>query len=254
MTLPPFDCRSNSQLHVLAISFVIILSAVHFGIIQTDFEGKELFVNIGLIASITATLFVLAMIFRKYVGAKNIRISYMYLLISYVSYLQGELTWFVYESVLGLDPYPSIADVGFFFYYVFTAIFLVSTIRCFSTLTLYDIGHALIIMSIIASVYIVLSIDTEIDTYDLLYGLPFILAASSVFVFSIIALFKLRKTSLALPWIIIFASMVITTVADLWYYPLENIGGYTYDHIINTMWIASDAVLVYALVVHRRII
>lgn len=254
MTLPPFDCRNNSQLHVVSISIVIILSVLHFGITQSDFEEKGLFVNLALIASITVTLFILVIIFKKYVGATNIRTSYMYLLLSYVAYLQGEITWFVYESVLGVYPYPSIADIGFFFYYVFTAIFLVSTVRCFSTLTKYDIGHALLIIALISSAYLVLSLESQVVTEDLHYGMPFILASSSVFAFSIIALVKLRNTSLALPWVIIFASMLITTVADIWYYPLENVGEYTYGHIINTLWIASDAVLVYALIVHRRII
>jgi len=254
MTMPPFKCSSNSQLHVIAISSVIILTALHFGISHADFEEKPLFINLALIASIGVTLFVLAVIFQKYVGANNIRVSFMYLFLSYVAYLQGEVTWFFYESVLGIYPYPSVADIGFFFYYVFTAIFLISTVRCFGSLTRYDIGNAVLIISIITAMYLVLSIEEGAETFDLLYAIPFILAASSVFAFAITALTKLRKTSIALPWIIIFASMVITTVADIWYYTLENVGIYTYDHIVNTLWIASDAVLVYALIVHRRII
>jgi len=245
---------SNNQLHIITISFIIVLSSLHFGISQVDFEGKELFINLTLITSISATLFTLTVILRRYEGVRNIRTAYLYLFISYVAYLQGEITWFVFETILGIEPYPSIADVGFFFYFCFTTIFLISIIRCHAKLTKYDIGHAVIIISIITSVYLVLNIEAEVEQYDLLYALSFILAASSAFAFSITAVMKLRKTSIALPWIIIFISMLITTIADIWYYNLENLGAYTYDHIINTLWITSDAVLIYALILHRRIL
>lgn len=251
---PSSSLQYNQQLHIIAISLVIILSALHFVIIQADFDGKDLFVNLALIASISATLFTLAVIFKRYDGARNIRTAYLYLFISYVAYLQGEITWFGYESILGIYPYPSIADIGFFFYYVFTTIFLISIVRCHTKLTRYDVGHAMIIISIITSVYMVLNIEAEVEQYDLVYALPFILASSSVFAFSITAVMKLRKTSIALPWIIIFVSMLITTIADIWYYNLENLGAYTYDHVINTLWITSDAVLIYALILHRRIL
>jgi hypothetical protein len=248
------DIKCDRRFHVIAISIILFLSVLHFWVTQIDFEEKPLFINLTLISSITMTLFTLVVIFKKYDGARNIRISYLFLFFAYLAYLSGELLWFVYENVLETYPYPGLSDVGFMYYFIFESIFLIATIRCFNTLTRYNIGTVLIIMSIITSVYIVLMIDGETETFDVFFGLAFVLAASSVMGFSVIALTKLRKTSISLAWKLIFISFLITTVADVWYYILENIGVYTYNHIMNTLWITSDMVLVYALILHRRII
>lgn len=248
------DIKCDRRFHAIAIISILFLSTVHFWMTQQDFEQKPLFINLTLITSIIVTLFTLIIIFKKYDGARNIRISYLFLFFAYLAYLAGELLWFVYETILGVYPYPSVADVGFFFYFVFESIFLIATIRCFNRLNKYDVGIVLLIMSIITAVYIVLMLEGDVDAFDTHFGLAFVLAASSVMGFAVIALAKLRRSSIGLAWSIIFVSMLITTVADIWYYTLENVGVYTYDHIMNTLWITSDAVLVYALVLHRRII
>lgn len=248
------DIQCDRKFHAIAIVSILFLSSLHFWITQMDFEEKPLFINLTLITSITVTLFTLIIIFKKYVGAINVRISYLFLFLAYLAYLSGELLWFTYETVLGAYPYPSIADVGFFFYFVFESIFLISIIRCYRDITRYHVGVILLIMSVITAVYLVLMLEGQVESFDTLFGLGFVLAASSVMGFSVIALAKLRGTSIGLAWKIIFVSMLITTVADIWYYTLENVGVYTYDHIMNTLWITSDAVLVYALILHRRVI
>lgn len=246
-----FDGCCNKKLHLLIISVIIALSTTHYIITQLEFEGIELFINFTLMGSISVTLIALGIIYKRYIGARNIRIAFLFLFLSYIAYLSGEVIWFVYETILEIYPYPSLADVGFFFYFVLSTIFLISTIRCYNILTRYDIGAAVLIMSVISSIYLVVSI--EADTFDIVFGIPFILAASSMFAFSAIALHKLKGSSIRLAWTIIFISMLITTVADIWYYILENVYGYTYDHIVNTLWIISDAVLVYALIIHKRV-
>jgi len=100
--------------------------------------------------------------------------------------------------------------------------------------------------------YLTLSLDAQADPEDILFGFIFLISSATVFGISFIALVKFRLMLFGVTWFIIFASMLITTVADIFYYTVENTGVYTYDHVINTMWIVSDAVLVYALLIHRR--
>lgn len=245
------DC-CNRSFHVSVFVVIITLFIIHYTITQFDFEYKALFVNLTLISSISITLVMLGIIFKTYVGARNTRISFLFLFVAYIAYLTGELVWFVYESIMGVYPYPSLADIGFFFYFVLSAVFLISIIRCYSNVTRYDVGTVSLVVSIIVSLYLVTSIEAE--TYDLLFGLPFVMGASTVFGFSAIALYKLRGSDLRVVYQIIFVSILLTTVADIWYYILENVGGYDYDHIVNTIWIISDAALVYALLLHKRII
>jgi len=246
-------CRDSTKfLHIKSFIVIAIIFIVHYLIIQFDFEGRELFVNVTLMASISITIYVLIVMIKNYRGAKGMVTAFAFLLISYIFYLFGEVSWFTYESILDLYPYPSIADVGFFFYFVFTGIFLVSIIRCFKTIQWHDIGIITIIVSVIMGFYLTLSLDAQADPEDILFGFIFLISSATVFGISFIALVKFRLMLFGVTWFIIFASMLITTVADIFYYTVENTGVYTYDHVINTMWIVSDAVLVYALLIHRR--
>ena len=240
-------------LYVISILTILSILTIHLIIItQFEFEQKALFVNLSLISSITITCVFLVDIIRNYQGAKGIVVAFVLLFISYIAYLFGEVLWFVYESVLGVYPYPSVADVGFFFYFVFTALFLISIVRCFRDLTKYDVGVSILITSIVSAVYLALSLETHADPFDITFGAIFIIASSTVFGLSVIAFVKLRLMAFGAAWGLILISAIITTFSDIWYYTLENIGAYTYDHITNTLWIVSDAVLVFALLIHKR--
>ena len=242
------------KFHVIVIASIIALAGVNHYFTQTDFEQKALFVNISLILSIVATIAILIMIIKHYQGDRALKHSFMFLMFSYIAYLFGELVWFVYETIFGLYPYPSIADVGFLFYFIMSVVFLISIIRRFVSLTIHDIAYAVLVMGIITTTYLFISIGEDSDHFDIMFGLPFVLSSSAMFGFSLIALYKFRKSRVNFVWIILFSSMLVTTIADIWYYTAENLGQYTYEHIMNTMWIVSDALLVYSLLLYRKVL
>jgi len=244
----------NKQLHTVAIILVISIGIIHFGIMQSDFEDLGLFYNISIMISLAVVIVMSAIIYQKYAKQRRLSILFLFLTLAYVSYLFGEIGWFVFENVFFEYPYQTVADIGFFFDFVFTIIFLIAAIRLFSKLTRYDIGAASLVMSVIIAGYLVFSIDAETETYDLLFGLIFIIASSAVFSYSIIAMNTFWPTKVHISWVIIALAFMVSTTADALYYTTENIGVYTYADPSNTLWIVSNALLVYALILHRRVL
>ncbi|MFB5597509.1 MAG: hypothetical protein ACE5RJ_00610 [Nitrosopumilaceae archaeon] len=43
-------------------------------------------------------------------------------------------------------------------------------------------------------------------------------------------------------------------IADVWYYYLEEIEAFTIKDPVNTLWVLSNAIMVYALYKHKKII
>lgn len=243
----------NWKFHVTVISIIIILAGINHIVTQYDFEDKDLYVNISLILSIVAAIIVLTVIVRRYQSQKETKVAFLFLLVAHIAYLFGELSWFVYETVLNLEPYPSsVADVGFLNYFILSDIFLIAIIRRHTKLTIHNVGYAVLLISILTTIYLFVSINDDADYFYVLFGLPFVLSASTMFALSCIALYKFRSTPTYLAWIILFTSFLVTTIADLWYYSAENFGQYTYDHIMNTMWVASLGLLVYGLLMYRK--
>ena len=252
MNCPEKYC--NWKFHVFIISIIVIFAVGNHHFTQTDFDEKAVYVNMSLIVSGGITIAILAVITKRYHGDKIVRMSFLFLLFSYIAYLFGEVAWFVFETILGIYPYPSVADVGYLNYFILSVIFVITITRRYATIGIHDVGYVILIISIITTTYLFISLGEESEMYLVILGMPFVLSCSAMFAFSLVALYKLRHTSIGTVWIILFMSMTVTTVADIWYYTAENLGQYTYSHIMNTMWIVSDALLIYALLLYRKVL
>ncbi|MFB5621131.1 MAG: hypothetical protein ACE5RC_08395, partial [Nitrosopumilus sp.] len=110
---------------------------------------------------------------RRYSGALVYSKAYVMLGVAFMFMFFAELTYFIYEQILDLDPYPSIADVFFFVFYPLIIIYLIINLKFFAP-KISKSGIALIIgMPIIVTityVYLIISpyvIDTAIASYDI---------------------------------------------------------------------------------------
>ena len=103
----------------LNLSFIVILYYVN---ISVGIENFSNYISIPLYTIIPGALVLLSI--YALTKAKKIsdlpRISLIFLVISFSCFFAAEQTWNLYEHVLDIDPYPSIAD----FFYLGAPIFM----------------------------------------------------------------------------------------------------------------------------------
>ena len=110
----PEKIGSPINFKVIGIIASIVLG-FHFVVNTLDNSDSLVYgfsMTIPLIVSIFA--FVTA---KRYSGAKVYSKAHLLLGAGFMLMFCAELTYFIYEQVLELDPYPSIADVFFFVFY-----------------------------------------------------------------------------------------------------------------------------------------
>ena len=69
---------------------------------------------------------------KKYSGAIVYSKAFKFLGVSFIGIFGGELIYFIYNEILGLDPYPSIGDAFYFLFYPAIIGFLIINIRFFA--------------------------------------------------------------------------------------------------------------------------
>jgi len=241
------------------ILFLIVLFAVIFQFVLTfvfDSDDQYIIISIisftnPLIAAVVA--FVIA---HRYKNSHVFGRSYLLLSLSFFSVFLGEIIYLIYDLVLKVEPYPSIADVFFFAYSPFLTAHLIFNIRFFQSsiklitkLWISAIPVTIVVFYVLFSLY-------EIDeiNFDFYYGTVFVLATSITLTFTILGTKIFKKGVLGKSWLILLFGILALTFADDWYYYLETFGGYDLTHPVNILWYAGYWIVVYALIKHKEII
>jgi len=253
-----FDPRSENKLNYKIVGIIIILTiSYQFYITEIMLDNGELqfgSITYGLGALISG-IFALY-VAKKYRGSEIFGVTYASLGIGFLFLFAGDTTYIIYEHVLEEDPYPSIADVFFLLYYPFTAYHLIRNIgyfkKDFSLPTkLFVPGLTLAIMLIFA----LISFDKiEGYSFDFYFGLVFVFGSSLILSLAILGVTVFRRSILGVAWLLLAVGIFLFTFADVWYYYLELAEEYSDSHFINTLWITSNIIIVYALYKHKKII
>jgi len=217
--------------------------------------------NADLIISIFSFLNPLAVsiasfiVAAKYIGAGLYRKAYLVLGFAYLMIFLGEITYLMYDLILGVDPYPSIADVFFFLQYPLTLIYLILNIRFFSSFTIRSKIWAITLPSIILTIYAVISFSElgEIG-FDFFYGISFVASASILLSFAILGATVFREGLLGKAWMILVIGITALTVGDIWYYYLEYLAEFDLTHPVNLFWYSGYWIIIYALYKHKKTI
>ena len=176
--------------------------------------------------------------------------------LAYFMFFLAEVSYLIYDLVLGIDPYPSIADVFFFAWYPLAMIHLVLNIKFFAPK--FSIGSKILLVvipTVIISVWAI-SAYTELGetNFDFYFGLLFIIASSITLSFGILAATIFRQGVMGVAWLILVIGIMSNTIGDVWYYYIEIFGEYSLLHPVNVFWYASIWVTVYALLKHRNLL
>jgi signal transduction histidine kinase len=165
-----------------------------------------------------------------------------FLVLSFSASLAAEQTWNLYEHVLDIDPYPSIADL---FYLSAPLLMFVSLV-----LFLRPISHKIKKRSIlfavmisfavlIPSIIITFNASAEDEPIEIIIALAYPIVDSILLVPAIIAILFSIKGKKNFFWLMILAGIIVVLVADTLFLFLIIDDSYTDGHPVDILWITS---------------
>ena len=236
---------------------MILFLSVGFQIIlQMGYDKEEEFdiIDILYITGLGFCIIFSFIVFKKFGRAKVFGIAYFLLGIGFVFYLTGDTIYIYFSEVIGEDPYPAILPDSFYLgFYPFVIAHIVINIRFFKEKFLLTDKFLLIGISALSiGVYFLSIVNIDIEFFDFNYGLIFVVFASIAFSFSVLGATIFRSSILGPIWLLLALGLSISTSADIWYYSSEAMGIYDNMHPVNTMYMASYLVIIYALYKHVK--
>ncbi len=237
----------------------IIFAAICFQLTLTfvfSFDESDLIISIVSLLNPLAVAIIGLSLAHRYKGSLLFGKSYLFLSLGFFSLFVAEITYSVYDLILEIEPYPSIADIFFFAYIPLLIAHLVINIRFFqpSIKNLTKIG-IIAVPIIITATYGILSLN-EIGeaNFDFYYGIIFVAATSVALTLTILGTRIFKEGALGKSWWILLFGVLALTLADDWYYYLEIIESYDLTHPVNILWYAGYWIIAYALLKHKKTI
>ena len=189
---------------------------------------------------------------RRYSGTLVYSKAYIIFGVAFLLMFFAELTYFVYEQILDLDPYPSIADVFFFVFYPLIITYLIINLRFFAPKISKSGLFLIIVMPIIVTlIYIYLTI-LDFGSFDFYYGIIFITAASVTLGLAIHTAKIFKGGLIGTAWLILVVGIILNLFGDTWYYYIEVIGEYSLADPVNLCWYSAYLLILYALYKHKK--
>jgi len=205
--------------------------------------------------SITLTVAILSFVTaKKYSGIGVYGKAYMALGIGFIGFFLGDFTYFIYEQVLGLDPYPSIADVFYYLLYVMIIAYLLLHIRFFTKKIQTTDKLMIGIVSAITTVSYTLISASEIGelNFDFYYGIVFVSIVSVTLGLSVYGFRIFQKGIVGTTWLLLTVGILLFMVGDSWYYYIELFEGYDLRHPVISLWYVGQFFIIYSLLHHRK--
>jgi hypothetical protein len=192
----------------------------------------------------------------RYKGSLVFGKSYLFLSLGFFSLFVAEVVYFVYDLILDLEPYPSIADLFFFAYIPLLIAHLLLNIRFFQpSITSITKIWVSTIPVVITTIYVSLSLNSIGEAnFDFYYGFIFVATTSIALSLTILATRIFKAGALGKSWLILLFGVLALTLADDWYYYLEILESYDLTHPVNILWYAGYWIIIYALLKHKKVI
>lgn len=244
----PDKLRSSINFKVLAIIGVIVLG-FHVLVNNTEESDQLVYIfSMSIPAGVAVFGFIVA---RRYASTLVYAKSYNMLAIAFISMLFAEITYFIYEQVLDLEPYPSIADVFFFTFYPMIILYLIINLRFFAP-KFSKFGVLVVIGIPLISTLTYLSLTLEdFGSFDFFYGIIFVSAASITLGLAIYAASIFRGGLVGTAWFVLVLGITINLIGDVWYYYVEVVESYSLGHPVNLCWYSAYLLILYALYKHK---
>lgn len=189
--------------------------------------------------------------------------SYLMFSLAYFAFFLAELTYYAYDVIYGIDPYPSFADIFFFAFYPLTAMHIVINLRFFKSKT--NKWQKMLFIAIPIIIFLAYT-ETASDAYggiegiladdesmfDYSYGLIFVAVAAITLSLAALGAIVFRGGMLGIVWTLLLVGILINNIGDVWYYYLELFEGFDLYHPVNLFWYSSSLIMIYALYKHSK--
>lgn len=235
---------------ILAISYQIYLSEIMED--NDELEFGDITYGLSALVSGIIALYVA----KRYRGSEVFGGTYAALGVGFLFLFAGDTTYNYYDHILNEDPYPSLADVFFLLFYPFVVYHLIKNIVYFKKdlRSGPKLGVATLTLTVVAIFAFISFDEIEGHSFEFYFGLIFVLGSSLILSLAILGASIFRQSILGTAWLLLAIGIFLFTFADVWYYYLELTEEYSSSNFINTLWVLSNMLIVYALYKHRKII
>jgi len=249
----------NYKILVLIFASVMVFQSILYFIPESESEKYGFIISVISFVNPLATSIASFVIWKRYGGTLVFGRAYFFLGMAYFMVFAAELTYLIYDLVLNIDPYPSIADVFFFALYPFTLIHLILNIKFFKLKILqtekkwlFIIPIFIIITYVLSSILLTSGNTESYFSFDFFYGLIFTIGSAITLAFAILGAKIFKEGALGTVWFLLVIGILVNTIGDVWYYHLEIFGQYDLMHPVNIFWYSSYWLMVYALYRHKK--
>ena len=184
---------------------------------------------------------------------KNLKVvknPLFFLVCAFSLWFAAEQTWNIYDLILNIDPYPSIAD----FFYISAPIIMFISLILFLKSLHNKISKKKIIFSSIISIIILIptlvatyNVSFEDDPIEVFVGLIYPIVDAILLVPAIIIILFLIKEQKNIFWMMMLIGIICFLVADTIFLFLIIDDSYHEDHLVDTLWIVSYVVWAFAM-------
>jgi len=239
------------------VLFGVMLSFHVF--LESQTPTDEMYLLIGIIfVAMSLAVSVSCFIVSKIYGYSRIfGMSYLVLGIGYFFAFVGEMSFVYYVDFLGQESAPLIGELSFLILYVMIITHLTINIRYFAD-NIYSYQKILLALIpfviILAYLYFVLETD-NVDYFELPYSIVAVSLSSMTVSLAVVGFTLFKKTALVIAWFLLLTGLFAGTIGDIVNYYLVALGDLnSISNYSTTLWIASNAIIIYALYRHQKAI
>jgi hypothetical protein len=231
-------------------------SMTYFSSLEGQMKNSDYIIDIVSIINPLVTSIFAFVIAGFYRISKVFGYAYILLGLAYLCAATAELIYSVQYDIIGIDPYPSIADLFFAALNIFWIAHIITIIKYFGIELEYKKLILLItIFGAIVFSYIGISLyQLELEpNFEFFYGLSFVVISATTLPFVVYTVMLFKDSALGKAWYILLLSFSINISGDVWYYYLEIFGQYNLHHPVNFFWYIGYWVQTYALFKHKKV-
>ena len=245
----------------ISIKAVIIIAAIAIGYqayASSEYVSDEemSFADFSYGLSSLAVGITALFVAKRYKGSPVFGKTYLALAIGFILLFVGDLVYNYYLLVLDEDPYPSIADIFFIAFYAFAGFHIVKNVKYFKKdLTWGSKIGVVIIAGIMIGAFGIFTLETLVDDPIVYYSsMAYVVSSAILLALALVAFIVFRNSVLGVAWTMLVIGIFLYSVADVWYYYLEEIGEFSIKDPVNTLWVLSNTIMIYALYKHKKTI
>ncbi|MGI0056101.1 MAG: sensor histidine kinase [Nitrosarchaeum sp.] len=251
--------KKSKKIDRIKIAFISIISIITLLYTANSFVSVEYFSNYISLPIYTVTLGTL-LILSIWALSRADKIheiskkSLYFLVFSFILWFAAEETWNLYQHVLGIDPYPSIAD----FFYILAPIFMFISLIIFlkplknkikKTDLIGAIGIAVLVL--IPMLVITFQSNSETKFFEIAVAIIYPIVDSILLIPAIIAILLSMRGEKNSFWIMILAGIIIFIIADDIFLFLVIYDTYYDGHPVDILWLTSY--LIWAFTIYNSI-